>query len=400
MAPTETPRPRHRSPGRRDRAAPRRAHAQPLPLPAIEQLARGLEPVHVPAGQAVFRQGDPADRFYVIETGAADVVGDGRLITTLGPGDGFGEIGLLRTVPRTATVRATSDLELQALTCDPLPAGRHGIPAERAGGGGRGRGDARSVQPRWFYRRLKRSATLARNPLGAGRDCRNLLSALLHARTLLLPRGKGCLMTPKQSLLQRCLAVLSATLLAGALVMLSTWVPAGATGAPGERGDRDDADALQIVLIKDRGSGLPWPVQDRKFNVVVQAVDDDGEPTEVHEPTKIKLMEVSGPGRLGGNTTAVIQKDFSSTTIKGATYSQFANGVVLNVKVVYGEDLAPDEITVEVALTAVGANAKPGKPLKLKDPNCAAPTSKVPTCGILVLKNGADGHVTLVGRLL
>ena len=32
---------------------------QPLPLPAIEQLARGLEPVHVPAGQAVFRQGDP-----------------------------------------------------------------------------------------------------------------------------------------------------------------------------------------------------------------------------------------------------------------------------------------------------------------------------------------------------
>jgi MFS family permease len=59
---------------------------QPLPLPAIEQLARGLEPLHLPAGQAVFRQGDPADRFYVIEAGAADVVGDGRLVTTLGPG--------------------------------------------------------------------------------------------------------------------------------------------------------------------------------------------------------------------------------------------------------------------------------------------------------------------------
>jgi predicted MFS family arabinose efflux permease len=91
---------------------------QPLPLPAIEQLARGLEPVRVPAGQAVFRQGDPADRFYVIETGAADVVGDGHLVTTLGPGDGFGEIALLRRVPRTATVRAATDLELQALTCD------------------------------------------------------------------------------------------------------------------------------------------------------------------------------------------------------------------------------------------------------------------------------------------
>ena len=62
---------------------------QPLPLPAIEQLARGLEPVHVPAAQAVFRQGDPGDRFYVIEAGAADVIGDDRLLRTLGPGDGF-----------------------------------------------------------------------------------------------------------------------------------------------------------------------------------------------------------------------------------------------------------------------------------------------------------------------
>jgi predicted MFS family arabinose efflux permease len=91
---------------------------RPLPLPAIEHLARGLESAHVPTGQAVFRQGDPADRFFVIEEGAADVIGDNHLITTLGPGDGFGEIGLLRRVPRTATVRAATDLELQALRCD------------------------------------------------------------------------------------------------------------------------------------------------------------------------------------------------------------------------------------------------------------------------------------------
>ncbi|HWI00760.1 MAG TPA: MFS transporter [Propionibacteriaceae bacterium] len=91
---------------------------QPLPLPAIEHLARGLEPVRVAAGQEVVRQGDPGDRFYVIETGAANVVGNGRLLATLGPGDGFGEIALLRRVPRTATVRAATDLELQALTCD------------------------------------------------------------------------------------------------------------------------------------------------------------------------------------------------------------------------------------------------------------------------------------------
>jgi hypothetical protein len=202
-------------------------------------------------------------------------------------------------------------------------------------------------------------------------------------------------MTPKRSLLRRCLAVLSAALLAAALVLIGTWLPADATGTHGEGGDHDDADALRIVLITDQDSGLQYPVQGRPFNVVVQAVDDDGQPLNVSKPTKIKLKELSGPGELGGNTTAVIQKDFSSTTIVGATYSKFANDVVLKVKVVYGDDLAPGKITVEVALTAVGADATPGKSLTLTDPDCAAPTSKVPTCGFLNLNNGADGHVTL-----
>ena len=56
-----------------------------LPLPAIEQLARGVEPVDVPAGQAVFRQGDVGDRYFVIESGVAEVIGDGRLVASLGP---------------------------------------------------------------------------------------------------------------------------------------------------------------------------------------------------------------------------------------------------------------------------------------------------------------------------
>jgi MFS family permease len=86
-----------------------------LPLPAIEQLARGLEPVDVPAGHVVFRQGDVGDHYYVIESGEAEVVGDGQVVTTLGPGAGFGEIALLRRIRRTATVRATSELRLQAL---------------------------------------------------------------------------------------------------------------------------------------------------------------------------------------------------------------------------------------------------------------------------------------------
>ena len=51
----------------------------PLPLPAIEQLARGLEPVSVPAGHIVFRQGDMGHRFYVIESGEAEVIGSDGL---------------------------------------------------------------------------------------------------------------------------------------------------------------------------------------------------------------------------------------------------------------------------------------------------------------------------------
>lgn len=87
----------------------------PLPLPAIELLARGLEAVMVPAGQAVFTEGDLGDRYYVIESGEADVVGGGRIVATLGPGEGFGEVALLRRTRRTATVLARSPLQLRAL---------------------------------------------------------------------------------------------------------------------------------------------------------------------------------------------------------------------------------------------------------------------------------------------
>ena len=89
-----------------------------LPLPAVEQLARGLEPVAVPAGEVVFGQGDVGDRYYVIESGEVDVVGDGRVVATLGPGEGFGEIALLRRTRRTATVVARNDVRLRALPSD------------------------------------------------------------------------------------------------------------------------------------------------------------------------------------------------------------------------------------------------------------------------------------------
>jgi MFS family permease len=90
-----------------------------LPLPAIERLARSVEPITVLAGHFVFEQGDVGDRYFVIESGQAVVVGDGRDIATLGPGEGFGEIALLRRSRRTAGVRAVgAELRLQSLRSD------------------------------------------------------------------------------------------------------------------------------------------------------------------------------------------------------------------------------------------------------------------------------------------
>ena len=88
----------------------------PLPLPSIEQLARLLEPRSVHAGEAVFAQGDIGDCYYVIVDGTADVTGGGNGVASLGPGEGFGEIALLHSRPRTATVRARTDLQLMALS--------------------------------------------------------------------------------------------------------------------------------------------------------------------------------------------------------------------------------------------------------------------------------------------
>jgi hypothetical protein len=87
----------------------------PLPAPAVERLASQLEPVEVSAGTEVIGQGDPGDRFYVIESGRFGVTVDGAPTGELGPGDFFGEIALLRNVPRTASVKAFTDGRLQAL---------------------------------------------------------------------------------------------------------------------------------------------------------------------------------------------------------------------------------------------------------------------------------------------
>ena len=88
---------------------------QPLSQPVLERLSWNLVPVTAPAGSVVIREGDPGDRFYMIEDGTVSVVAGGVPIATLGPGGYFGEIALLRNVPRTATITADSDLRLLAL---------------------------------------------------------------------------------------------------------------------------------------------------------------------------------------------------------------------------------------------------------------------------------------------
>jgi MFS family permease len=85
---------------------------RPLSMPAIENLAVHVDHFPVDPGEEVFHQGDHGDRFYVIEDGEAEVIGDGRFIRTLKTGDGFGEIALLRDTVRTTTVRARTPLLL------------------------------------------------------------------------------------------------------------------------------------------------------------------------------------------------------------------------------------------------------------------------------------------------
>jgi CRP-like cAMP-binding protein/predicted MFS family arabinose efflux permease len=83
----------------------------------LDQLAGAAEPVDVPAGAVVVAEGDESDSFYVVVSGRLSVSGRGeheeaRALGRLGPGDYFGEIGLIEQSPRTATVTADEPARL------------------------------------------------------------------------------------------------------------------------------------------------------------------------------------------------------------------------------------------------------------------------------------------------
>jgi CRP-like cAMP-binding protein len=82
-----------------------------------EVLDRG-EWVAFAPGQEIMRQGDIGDAFYAISSGQVDIVRDGALVNTIGPGSYFGEVALLMDVPRTATVVSRTPIRAFRLARD------------------------------------------------------------------------------------------------------------------------------------------------------------------------------------------------------------------------------------------------------------------------------------------
>ena len=90
----------------------------PLPMTILEQVAGDLAEVSFADGQPIIREGEVGDRFYILASGRTRVTSRGKARAELGPGDSFGEIALVRNVPRTASVVAIGQVEAFALDRD------------------------------------------------------------------------------------------------------------------------------------------------------------------------------------------------------------------------------------------------------------------------------------------
>ncbi len=92
----------------------------PLSGPILERLAGGLSRTRLPAGAIEIREREPGDRFYIIESGSVDVSVNGETVRRLEPGESFGEIALVRDLPRTATVTVVEDAVLLGIDRRPF----------------------------------------------------------------------------------------------------------------------------------------------------------------------------------------------------------------------------------------------------------------------------------------
>ena len=85
---------------------------RPLPFAIVEHLASELRSATYEPGDTIIREGEPGERFYMIAEGRARAAKDGQQLREMGAGESFGEIALLRQIPRTATVTAISRLKV------------------------------------------------------------------------------------------------------------------------------------------------------------------------------------------------------------------------------------------------------------------------------------------------
>jgi hypothetical protein len=90
----------------------------PLAATTIERLARNAERRRFEVGDTIVREGEPGEHYYLVVDGTVSVSQDGRHLRDLPAGRSFGEIALLKEVPRTATVVATSAGEVLAVGRD------------------------------------------------------------------------------------------------------------------------------------------------------------------------------------------------------------------------------------------------------------------------------------------
>jgi CRP/FNR family transcriptional regulator, cyclic AMP receptor protein len=95
----------------------------------LERLSAWTDEISVREGEELATEGQFAHEFFVIQDGSAEVLQNGERIAELGPGDFFGEIGLLETERRTATVKATSPMDVIVMFGRDFKQMEHEMPA-------------------------------------------------------------------------------------------------------------------------------------------------------------------------------------------------------------------------------------------------------------------------------